>query len=70
MNASCVLIIGPGKKTRGGITSVISAQKSTNVWGKWNCTWIETYIDRGNILKVMYFLKGLVKYHTHANFHS
>lgn len=55
-----VLVVGPGKRTRGGITSVIKAHKSTDAWSKWNCYWISTYIDRGWFLKILFFLKGLM----------
>lgn len=55
-----VLVIGPGRKTRGGITSVIKAHENTPVWNEWNCIWIATYIDRNALLKAMFFLKGLI----------
>lgn len=57
-----VLVVGPSKKTRGGITSVINAQKSTDIWQKWNCIWVETYIDGNNIMKIAYFAKGLLQF--------
>lgn len=53
-----VIVLGPGRKTRGGITSVIKAHEQSEVWEKWNCKWLETYIDRGSIAKTYYFLKG------------
>lgn len=52
------LVIGPGKKTRGGITSVINAHSKTETWKKWNCIGIASYIDRNDLYKIMYFLKG------------
>lgn len=54
------LIIGP--KTRGGITSVIDAHKSTSIWSKWHCKWISTYIDRSVFDKIIYFFIGLLSY--------
>ncbi len=57
-----LLVIGPSDKTRGGITSVIKAHKSTYVWEKWNCVWISSYIDRGAFLKITYFIFGYLKF--------
>lgn len=57
-----VLVIGPGVETRGGITSVIKAYKQSNVWKKWNCIWIETYIDQSSLHKILFFLKSLFKF--------
>lgn len=61
MNKS-VLVLGPSKKTRGGITSVINAYKSSDVWDRWHCFWIETYSDENSFFKVIYFLKGFFVY--------
>ncbi|NCC19353.1 MAG: hypothetical protein EOM29_10490, partial [Bacteroidia bacterium] len=57
-----LLVIGPSAQTRGGITSVIKAHKSTYVWDKWNCVWISSYIDRGAFLKITYFIFGYLKF--------
>lgn len=62
MNNNYVLVVGPSIKTRGGITSVINAYKSSCLWEKWNCLWIETHIDRSVFYKVYYFLFGLIRY--------
>lgn len=53
-----VLVIGPGKKTRGGITSVINAHSKTETWKKWNCIWISSFIDKNALYKILFFLKG------------
>lgn len=57
-----VLIIGPGRKTKGGITSVIKEYEKSEIWENWNCRWIETYIDRNFLWKGYYFMFGLVKF--------
>lgn len=60
-----VLVLGPSKKTRGGITSVINAYKSSVLWNRWRCIWIETYVDKNAFCKILYFLKGLLVYTVH-----
>lgn len=57
-----VLVIGTSSKTRGGITAVINAYQTTNLWKEWNCVWLETHIDRSNVLKILFFLKSFLKY--------
>lgn len=54
-----VLVVGPGRMTRGGITSVINAYEKTTMWNSWNCKWIETHIDTNNFSKFGYFIYGL-----------
>ncbi|MFH0736409.1 MAG: glycosyltransferase family 4 protein [bacterium] len=55
-----VLVLGPGEKTRGGITSVIKAYSTSKIWSKYNCLWVETYIDKNFSLKILYFLKSYI----------
>lgn len=55
-----VLVVAPDRKTRGGITSVINSHEKSDLWEKWNCQWIGTYIDRNAFFKIIYFIKGLV----------
>lgn len=57
-----VLVVAPGKETRGGITSVILSHQSSETWLKWNCKWIESYIDRSAFSKILYFLQGFFKF--------
>ena len=52
------LVVGPSRKTRGGISSVIKEYERSRLWTDFNCKWIETYIDRSNIYKILYFLRG------------
>lgn len=55
-----VLIIATSHKTRGGITSVIKAHQKGEQWKKFHCKWIETHIDKGSFLKLLYFCKGWI----------
>lgn len=55
-----VLVVGPGRKSRGGITSVINAYEKTFIWNKWKCFWIESHIDKPSLFKIFYFLRGLI----------
>ena len=57
-----VIVLGPGRNTRGGISTVIKEYENTKLWNDFNCKWIGTYIDKRNIHKIFYFLKGLITY--------
>lgn len=57
-----VLVIATSRKTRGGITSVIKAYKTGSQWNNYHCKWIETHIDKGILLKLLYLIKGWVTY--------
>lgn len=57
-----VLVIATSHKTRGGITSVVKAHESGEQWKNYNCKWIETHIDKGAIIKLLYFLKGCAEF--------
>ncbi len=57
-----VLILAPGKKTEGGITSVIKEYQSCNFWKKYNCIWIETYINKNHFNKLYYFLRAFIQF--------
>ncbi len=54
-----VLVVAPSRNTRGGITSVIKAYESTNIWEKFHCKWIETYKDSNFFVKISYFIRSL-----------
>ena len=56
------IVLGPGRETHGGITSVIQAHTQTLFWKKYNCLWIETYIDRGNFFKIYFFIKSFFRF--------
>lgn len=56
------LIIATSPQTRGGITSVVKAHKSTYLWQKWNCVWISTHIDKSIIIKMSIFIKSFLTF--------
>lgn len=57
-----VLVIATSHKTRGGITSVVKAHQRGKQWKDFHCRWIETHIDKSNILKLWYLFKGFISY--------
>ena len=57
-----VLVVAPSRKTRGGITAVVSAYSRTPLWTDWNCYWIETHIDKGPLAKLVYFARSFFVY--------
>lgn len=57
-----VIVLGPGRNTRGGISMVIKEYENTDLWKDFNCKWIETYIDKSNFQKIIYFLKGYISF--------
>jgi glycosyltransferase involved in cell wall biosynthesis len=61
------LVLGPGKLTRGGMTSVIKAHSQTTYWNEYNCKWIETYIDRGTFRKLWFFASGFMNFLVNLN---
>ncbi len=56
------LVVGPGRKTRGGITSVINSYTRQSFWKTFNCIWIETYIDKGSFYKIFFFMRALLRF--------
>ena len=57
-----VIVLGPGRNTRGGISTVIKEYEKTKLWKEFNCKWIGTYIDKNNIYKIFYFIKGYITF--------
>lgn len=57
-----VLVIGTGRRTRGGITSVINAHREGKQWKKFHCRWIETHCDSNLFIKMCYFLRAIIQY--------
>src|ERR1035437_8252489 len=53
-----IIVLATSRKTRGGITSVIKEYEKSKVGEKWNCSWIGTYVDRGNLIKLLYFIEA------------
>lgn len=62
MSTKPILIVAPSRKTRGGITAVVSAYESSWIWKFWNCVWIETHLDRNVFTKVCYLICSLMVY--------
>lgn len=67
---SKVIVLGPGRQTRGGISTVIKEYEQTETWNNYNCKWIGTYVDRGNFAKMVYFLKGFLSYFRYVASHN
>lgn len=57
-----ILVVATSSNTRGGITSVVNAYKSTAFWETWNCVWVETHIDKSMILKLLFLIKAFFKF--------
>lgn len=53
-----VLVIATSAKSRGGIATVVSAFRNTDVWTEYNCRWIESHIDGGKLRKFWKFSKA------------
>lgn len=62
MNSHRILVVATSEKTRGGISAVVSAHKRCELWSKYNIKWIETHIDRGAIIKILYFFRALFQF--------
>jgi len=57
-----VLVVATSSKTRGGITSVIHAHQTGDVWSNYHCRWIETHIDRNVVAKLWRFFISLTQF--------
>lgn len=62
MRAKRVLVLATSRKTRGGVTSVVSAYEHFPFWKEFDARWIETHIDRHLIWKLLYAFTALLKY--------
>src|SRR5258708_1794647 len=60
-NSPRVLVVGPGKATRGGMTSVIAAYAAMPQWRQYKCEWLETYDDRGKMANLRAGLVALFR---------
>jgi glycosyltransferase involved in cell wall biosynthesis len=75
-----VLVIGPGRQGRGGITSVIEKYVSSSMWQQCDCAWLETYRDSTSTAKMWAASKALLSapfamrgkniVHIHATFET
>ena len=59
---SRVLVVATGRKTRGGITSVIKAHETGGQWKKYNCVWIQTHRDSNAVVKLWYFGTAILEF--------
>jgi len=53
-----VMMIGPSRKTRGGISAVLKTYEASEFWNEWNCHWLETHIDRSLLHKFLYAVRA------------
>ena len=53
-----VLVIGPSRKARSGITSVILSHEKGSQWKEYNVYWLYSYIDRSMFVKLFYILRA------------
>lgn len=57
-----ILVVATSRRTRGGITAVVNAHEKGEQWRKYHTRWIGAYIDRGAVLKIIYFVVSLIRY--------
>ena len=57
-----VLVVATGRKTRGGITSVVKAHETGEQWRKFHCHWVQTHRDGAAWYKIWYFATSLVDF--------
>ena len=57
-----VLHLATSRKTKGGITTVLTAYQQCPFWEKYKIRWLETHIDRNLFDKFWYFFKSLMIY--------
>lgn len=62
------LIIGPSVHRLGGITTVISFYKESDLWKNWGCIWIGTSLSRSAPLKLIWLLGAIFRYGLHLPF--
>lgn len=65
-----VLVIATGRKTRGGITSVIKAHETGPQWKKYHCHWIQTHRDGPVWRKICYLMSAWVGFLCRIPFYS
>lgn len=57
-----VLVVATSRKTRGGITAVIKAHETGELWKKFHITWIQTHRDGNTTMKIWYFVTALLQF--------
>lgn len=55
-------MVATGRKTRGGITSVVKAHETGEQWRKFHCHWVQTHRDGAAWHKIWYFATALVDF--------
>lgn len=55
-----VLVVATSPKTRGGITSVVSAHSKGHQWQDFHCYWLATHRDGNFLIKIGYLAKSLL----------
>lgn len=57
---SKVLFVATSRKTMGGITSVLKRYEKMDIWSKFQCSWLETQINKGIMLKLWYMITSYI----------
>lgn len=55
-----VLFVATSRQTMGGITSVLKRYEKMGMWNKYRCAWLETQVNKGIALKLLYMLKAYI----------
>lgn len=53
-----VLVVATGRKSKGGINSVINAYLKSEFWDKWHCYWLESHNDGSMLFKIFVFIRA------------
>lgn len=67
---SNILVVATGRKTRGGVTSVIKAHETGRQWKEYNCYWVQTHIDGNTFRKMWYYATGIVDFALRVPFYD
>ena len=57
-----VLYIATSRKTKGGITAVLTAYQQCLFWKKYKIRWLETHLDQNHFVKLWYLFKSVMIY--------
>lgn len=55
-------MVATGRKTRGGITSVVKAHETGEQWRKFHCVWIQTHRDGAVLWKLIYLATAWIEF--------
>ena len=59
-NNTKVLFVATSRQTMGGISSVLKHYEKMEFWKEYKCTWLETQVNKGIILKLWYMIKAYI----------